>query len=83
MLTFIFLYVPVAASKTRLVWMLAFHCRRVCRMEWLRVFPKPVFLPVLTQMRGIRKRRIEVGRVGVNLRGILEYWSIGTPVPVL
>jgi hypothetical protein len=31
--------------------MLALNILRVLRNEWLRVFPKPVPLPVLTQLR--------------------------------
>lgn len=49
--TLIVLNVPVAGSNTRFFWMLGLHVRRVCRSEWLRVFPKLVFLPVLAHSR--------------------------------
>lgn len=46
-------YVPVRGSKTRFFWIFALKVLRVWRMEWLRVFPKPVFLPVFTHMRAM------------------------------
>ncbi len=56
--TFIVLNSPVAGSNTRFFWMFAFQFLRVLRSEWLRVLPKLVRLPVLTQVRGM-----EVGRI--------------------
>ncbi|TSC59171.1 MAG: hypothetical protein Greene041619_7 [Candidatus Peregrinibacteria bacterium Greene0416_19] len=54
--TFIVRYSPVRGSKTRFFWMFALKVRRVCRIEWLRVFPNAVPLPVLTQRLAIGPR---------------------------
>lgn len=56
--TFMVLNVPVAGSKTFFFWILAFQVRRVERSEWLRVFPKDVFLPVLEHTRAMSSPKV-------------------------
>jgi hypothetical protein len=51
--------------------------RRVWRSEWLRVFPKDVFLPVLMQTRGIwlgeSKGSVRLGQEKIT--GVLDvFW---------
>src|SRR3989338_10054743 len=61
--TFMVLNVWVMGSKTRFFWMFTLKVRRVGRMEWLRVLPNAVFLPVLTHMRDMRAAIVPEGTV--------------------